>query len=213
MSYLDLRGQVLATARAMLQAGLTVGNSGNVSARVPGADRLLVAITPHGAYYDTLDDEDIVVVDAEGEPVAGDGLPSVELGLHAAVYAARPDVGAIVHAHPPMASAAAVIGRPIPPILEDQMIYLGGQIEVAAAALSGSTELSANALAALGRRNACLLGNHGALAVGRDLREALCACQYLEKVAQAFVYASLAGSVTQLPAAMIEATSVFFRGH
>jgi L-fuculose-phosphate aldolase len=84
---------------------------------------------------------------------------------------------------------------------------------VAPPALSGSGELVANALAALGPRNACLLANHGALAVGRDLREALCACQYLEKVALAFLCAGALGSVRQLPAAMVEATSVFFRGH
>lgn len=209
----EIRTQVLAAAREMLRLGLTIGNSGNVSARVPSADRLLIAITPHGTYYDTIAAEDVVVVDAEGEPVVGDGIPSVELGLHAAIYAARPGVGAIVHAHPPMASAAAVIGRPIPPILEDQMIYLGGQIEVAPSALSGSDELAANALAALGPRNACLLGNHGALATGRDLREALCCCQYLEKLAQAYLFASLAGCTNLLPAHMLEATTAFFRGH
>jgi L-fuculose-phosphate aldolase len=213
MEYGDLREAVLHTAREMLRLGLTVGNSGNVSARVPAATPLLLAITPHGAYYDAIGAADVVVVDADGEPVAGDAIPSVELALHAAVYAARPDVGAVVHAPPPQASVAAVVGRPIPPILEDQMVYLGGQIEVAPAALSGSEELMANAVSALGRRNACLLASHGALAVGRDLREALCACQYLEKVALAFLWASALGSVNRLPAAMVEATGVFFRGH
>lgn len=209
---LELRGRVLATAREMLRLGLTIGNSGNVSARVVDADRLLIAITPHGAYYEDLSPEDVVVVDEDGEPVTGGGIPSVELGLHAAIYSARSAVGAVVHAHPPLASAAAVLGLPIPPILEDQMIYLGGQIEVAPPALSGSDLLAANALAALGERNACLLANHGALTVGRDLREALCCCQYLEKLAQAFLLATAAGGPRRLPEAMIEATRVYHQG-
>ncbi len=211
MEYEIIRAEVLRTAQAMLACGLTVGDSGNVSARVPSVDRLLLAITPHGRYYDTLAPEDIVVVDEEGEPVAGDGIPSAELFLHAAVYRARPDVGAVIHAHPPMASAVAVVGRPIPPILEDQMIFLGGQIEVARHAMTGSPELVEVAVDALGERNACLLANHGALSVGRDLRAALCACQYLEKLSQVFLSAMLIGQVNVLPRDIVEAETAFFR--
>ncbi len=223
MDYEAVRREVLLTAQTMLAQGLTVGDSGNVSARCSAAPaapaaarvadpgRLLLAITPHARYYDVLTPEEILVVDEEGEPVAGDGIPSAELLLHAAVYRARPDVGAVLHAHPPLASAAAVVGRPIPPILEDQMIFLGGQIEVASHAMTGSPELVEHALAALGERNACLLANHGALAVGRDLRAALCACQYLEKLAQAFLYATWAGQVNVLPDAVVQAELQFFR--
>ncbi len=211
MEYEAIRAEVLATAQAMLALGLTVGDSGNVSARVADPSRLLLAITPHGRYYDALTPEDILVVDEEGEPVAGDGIPSAELLLHAAIYRGRPDVGAVIHAHPPLASAAAVVGRPIPPILEDQMIFLGGQIEVAPHAMTGSEELVDHALSALGERSACLLANHGALAVGRDLRAAFSNCQYLEKLVQAFLYATWAGRVNVLPPDVVEAEKVFFR--
>ena len=216
MPYEEARDAVLATARAMLTLGLTIGSSGNVSARLAGpnvgpeGERLLLAITPHAGEYDLLSPEDILVVDEEGEPVAGDGLPSVELELHVAIYRTRPRVGAVIHAHPPMASAAAVVCRPIPPILEDQVIYLGGQIEVAAPAPTGSPELAANALQALGERNACLLANHGALAVGASPRQALHNCQYLEKAAQAYLYALWAGAVNPLPADMLQAASAFY---
>ncbi len=211
MEYAEIRCDVLQAAQALLTLGLTVGNSGNVSARVPDADRLLLTITPHGCYYDTLTPQDIVVVDQEGEAVAGDGIPSSELLLHAAVYQARPDVGAVIHTHAPMSSAAAVVGRPIPPILEDQVIYLGGEIQVAPYAITGSLELARAALDALGERNACLLANHGALSVGRDLRAALCACQYLEKLAQVFLFAGWSGQMNVLPPKAIEAVMVFFR--
>ena len=212
MTFEILRAQVLSTAQAMLAAGLTVGDSGNVSAHAGDAEgRVLLAITPHGRYYDALSPDDIVVVDEEGEPVEGEGIPSAELLLHAAVYRARPDVGAVIHAHPPISSAVAVVGKPIPPILEDQMIFLGGQIEVAPHAMTGSEELVERAVKALGERNACLLANHGALAVGANLKAALVACQYLEKLAMAFLYATWTGQVNVLPPDVVEAEAAFFK--
>jgi L-fuculose-phosphate aldolase len=211
MEYDVVRGEVLWAAREMLRTGLTIGDSGNVSARVQSEGRLLLAITPHGRYYDTLSPEDILVVDEEGEPIVGDGIPSAELLLHAGVYQARPDVGAVLHIHPPYASAAAVGGRPIPPILEDQMIFLGGQIEIAPHAMTGSDDLATRALGALGERNACLLANHGAVVCGRNLRGALCAGQYLEKVAQSWLLASALGHVSQLTQEVVEAEIAFFR--
>ncbi len=211
MEYEIIRTEVLGTAQALVGQGLTIGDSGNVSARVPDENRLLLAITPHGRYYDLLTPEDVVVVDEEGEPVAGEDIPSAELLLHAEVYRVRPDVNAVIHAHPPLASAAAVVGRPIPPILEDQMIFLGGQIEVARHAMTGSEDLVGAAVAALGDRNACLLANHGALSVGRDPRAALCACQYLEKLCQAFLFATWCGAVNVLSPEVVAAETAFFR--
>lgn len=211
MEYETIRAELLRTAQTMLAEGLTIGDSGNVSARVPDEERLLLAITPHGQYYDLLIPEDIVVVDEEGDPVAGDAIPSVELLLHANVYRARPDVGAVIHTHSPMASAASIVGRPLPPVLEDQMIFLGGQIEVAAHAVTGSEDLVDAAVRALGDRNACLLANHGALSVGRDLRAALCACQYLEKLCQAYLFATWCGEANILSPEVVAAETAFFR--
>ncbi len=202
------RRAVLAAAVRLLERGLTVGASGNVSCRVGDE---CVAITPSRRYYEELSPEEIVVVDFEGEPVAGDGIPSVELMLHVGVYLARHDVGAVIHCHPPFASAAAVVGRPIPPILEDQMIFLGGQIEVAPHAMSGSEELVEYGVSALGDRNACLLANHGALVVGRDVRATAYACDYLEKVAMAYLFAFAAGHLSVLPAEVVEAERAFFK--
>jgi L-fuculose-phosphate aldolase len=211
MDYETIRAEVLTTAQAMLAEGLTIGDSGNVSARVPDEERLLLAITPHGQYYDLLNQEDIVVVDEEGEPVVGDAIPSAELLLHAEVYRVRPDVGAVIHTHSPMASAASIVGRPLPPVLEDQMIFLGGQIEVASHAMTGSEELVGTAVEALGDRNACLLANHGALCVGRDLRAALCACQYLEKLCQAYLFTAWCGKANVLSPEVVAAETAFFR--
>ncbi|MFZ1474523.1 MAG: class II aldolase/adducin family protein [Anaerolineae bacterium] len=206
--WLEERRRVLLTAQQLLEKRLTVGSSGNVSQRV-GAE--LLAITPNRRYTEDLTPADIVVATFEGDVVNGDGIPSSELMLHVGVYQARPEVQAVIHAHPRYVSAVAMTGRPIPPILEDQMIYLGGQIEVAAHAMSGSDELAAAAVLALGDRNACLLANHGALAVGRDLRAALYACEYLEKLCLAFLWASLLGSLNVLPPEVVETEQAFFR--
>jgi len=205
MTYEMMRTDVLNVARTMLALGLTVGDSGSVSARVgESAGHALLAITPHCRYIDELASHDIVVVDEEGKRVEGKSVPSAELPLHAAVYRARPDVGAVIHAHPPMSSATSVVGRPIPPILEDQLIYLGGQIEVAPHAMAGSKDWVWGATKALANRNACLLANHGALTVGKDLKAAFIACQYLEKCAMAFLYATWAGQVNRLPSQAAE---------
>jgi L-fuculose-phosphate aldolase len=206
------RAAVLRTAQALLARGLTIGDSGNVSARLTGPEgQLLVAITPHGRYYDELAVEDIPVVDAEGDPVDGDALPSVELMLHAGVYQARPDVSAIIHAHPTWSSAIAALELPIPPILEDQVIYLGGEIHVASCASTGSEELIGYAIQALGDRNACILARHGVLTVGRSPRAALHHCQYLEKTALAFLCATWAGQVATLPPGILATAEAFFR--
>jgi len=199
MTHELLRTEVLGAARTLLAAGLTIGNSGNVSARVGGTSgQVLLAITPHGRYCDELTPYDVIVMNEAGSPIEGKGLPPAEWPLHVAVYRARPDVNAVIHAHPPMGSAMAVVGQPIPPILEDQLTFLGGQIKVASHAATSSEELARCAVEALDGRNACLLANHGVLTVGKDLKAALVACQYLEKLAMAFLYATWAGRVNVL---------------
>ena len=199
MTHELLRAEVLGAAHALLAAGLTIGHSGNVSARLGGTGgHVLLAITPHGRYYDELAPHDVIVMNETGAPMEGKGLPPTEWLLHVAVYHARPDVNAVIHAHPPMGSAMAVVGQPIPPILEDQLTFLGGQIKVAPHAATGSEELARCAVETLDGRNACLLANHGVLTVGKDLKAALVACQYLEKLAVAFLYATFAGRVNVL---------------
>ena len=206
------RVAVLQAAQLLLAHNLTIGDSGNVSARVSTPDgRPLLAITPHGRYYDELTAEDIPVVDFEGEPIVGDALPSVELMLHVSVYRARPDVGGVIHAHPMWGSVAAVVGQPIPFILEDQGIYLGGEISVSRYAPTGTDELAAYSLEALGKRNACVLAHHGVLTVGRDPTSALHHCQYLEKTVLAFLCATCVGQANLLPPEGIAAAEAFFR--
>jgi L-fuculose-phosphate aldolase len=187
---------VLEAAQQLLAKGLVVGVSGNVSMRLACGG--LLAITPSQRFYDELGPEDIVVIDFEAEPVAGELPPSVESLLHIEVYRRRPEINAVIHSHSPFASTLAVIGLEIPPILEDQVIYLGGEIKLAPSPPPGTEDLSQQVLAALEGRNAALMANHGAVVLGLNLKEAIAACQLLEKTAQAYLWALSLGKVTTL---------------
>ena len=190
---------VLEAAQQMVQEGLVVGNMGNVSMRLGDTSgRELLAITPSGRYYDSLDPDDIVIVDFEGKCIEGKLKPSVETMLHIEIYKTRKKVNAIVHSHPVFSSVVAVTGMEIPAILDDQVACLGGGINVAEYAPSGSLEMVRNVVSALGERNAVIMANHGALSVGNDMRDALTNCEILEKTARIYVYALGLGKINLL---------------
>jgi L-ribulose-5-phosphate 4-epimerase len=210
--WLEAKKLVLETSRLMLEKGLVVGTSGNVSLRLPPeGNRALLAITPTGRYYDTMGVDDIQILDFEAEPVEGDLPPSMETMLHIGIYRARKNVNAVVHSHSVYASAISVTGNGIPPILEDQVVFLGGQIKLAQYAPSGSEEMVTNVIDSLEDRNAVLLPNHGAIGVGFDAREALTAAELLEKTAKIYLLASSLGKVNPLPEEAVQAGRVFFK--
>ncbi len=159
-----LRSEIVRTARALLDRGLVVGTQGNVSARAGDA----ILITPSELPYDTMSDDDIVVLGASG----GRRPPSSEWRVHAAIYAARPDVHAIVHTHSPAATRWAHGERDLSPA-----------ICTAVWAETGTAELGAHAVAALGDRRAVLLARHGVVGVGASLDEALAVCEDVEALA------------------------------
>ncbi len=187
---------VMEAARKMLEKGLVVGTAGNVSLRVPPeAGRELLAITPSSRYYDSLVIDDIQIIDFEFNPVDGNLPPSMETSLHAGIYRARKDVGAIIHTHSIFASAISVAGLDIPAILDDQVVFLGGEIKLSEHAPAGSQEQVTKVLKALANRNAVLLPNHGAVGVGPTIREAFTACELIEKTAKIYWLALSTGKV------------------
>lgn len=203
--------QVLEASKEIARKGLVAGTAGNVSLRLPpSGDQEILAITPSGRYYDSLTLDDIQVIDYDVEPVEGDLAPSVETMLHIGIYQARKNVNAVIHTHSTFASAIAVAGMKIPAILDEQITYLGGEIKLAEYAMSGSEELVKNALTALEERNAVLLANHGVVGVGRTMRDALTACELVEKTARVYISALALGNVNLLPAEVIEAEQAFF---
>ena len=202
---------VLEAAQQMDERGFVVGTSGNVSMRLGEHNgRELLAITPNGRYYDLLDVDDIVIADFDGETVEGVLKLSIEKLLHIGIYKARKKVNAIVHTHPVFGSAASVACLEIPAFLDDQVTYLGGEIKVAEYALPGTPDLVENVLSALGPRNAVLLANHGALSVGRDMREAFVNCEMTEKTVKTYIYALSLGKVNPVPAEAAAVEKAYF---
>ena len=206
------RQAVAAAARRMAAEGLTIGASGNVSARLTAPDGSpLMAITPSQIPYDRLRPADILATDMDIEPIEGEGIPSSEALLHAAIYRRRPDAGAVVHTHSTYATIAAVAGADIPPIIDEMVIAIGGAIRVSGYAPPASEALAANVCEALGDRSAALIRNHGAVGVGETPQDALAVCALVERVAQVFVFASLLGNVNALPDAVVDAEIALFK--
>jgi len=187
-------------------------SSGNVSVRLPqheGKD--VVAITPSSVPYRVLRPEQVLVVDLDGNVIDGQGAPSSEKNAHFAAYRARADVGAVIHSHSLYASALAVAGQDLPPIIDEQVVALGGPIKVAEYAMSATPDLARNAVEALGERRAVLLRNHGVLGVGKDLDEVLNVVTLVERVAQTYVLAKLIGGVQPLPDEIVQLQLKFYR--
>ena len=187
----EQRRDLTEATREMYRRGLVGAYSGNTSLRLTNAgdDSLLLVTPTHHPYY-KLQPGELVVVDLDGEPVAPAPMrPSSETRLHLEIYRRRPDVQAVAHTHSIYASAAAVVGRDIPPLIDEMLMTIGGPIKVSRYAFPGTQELAEQAYAALGDRNAALLRNHGAVGVGPDIWEALEVCDLVERLAKIFVLA------------------------
>ncbi len=207
MNFVAPRQQVAEVARKMAAAGLVSGTSGNVSARLPGG---LMAVTPMGGRCEETSAEDIVVVDRDLNTVEGDRVPSSESLLHASVYEARPDVGGIVHTHAEYSSAVAVAGLEIPPIVDEMVVALGGAVKVSEYAPPASEDVAEKVCLALGKRDAALIRNHGAVAVGASPRSALDTAILVERAAKIFVLSSVLGGAATLPEEVVEAETAIF---
>jgi L-fuculose-phosphate aldolase len=179
MKYLSLRHEVLATARRMNETGLNQGTSGNVSVRVPDG----FVITPTGMPYESCHPEDLVEVRPDGRVPSGQRRPSTEWHFHCDIYATRPDVSAIVHAHPMFGTTLACLRRGIPAFHYMIAVAGGRDVRCAPYATFGTPELSAFAVEALRDRKACLLANHGMISVGSSLTDAFKVAREVETLA------------------------------
>jgi L-fuculose-phosphate aldolase len=175
----------------MLGAGLTTGSGGNISVRL---DERRFCISPTGLSYDRLRAVDVPVVDADGKVLDGSLLPSSELRMHLAVYAARGDVHAIVHTHSPYATTFACLHEEIPAV-HYLVGFAGTHVPVAPYATYGSEDLARGAVETLGREfQAVLLANHGLLAVGPSLQKAFAVAEEIELVARLHYQARAIGN-------------------
>lgn len=195
MTRTSTAASVVATARRMADIGLVVGTAGNVSGR---NDDGTVSLTPSSVPYDQITEDGLAVIDLDGEVVGG-GNPSTEKPMHLACYRAFPEVGGVVHCHPPHASMFAVAGRPIPAVVEEVIVYLGGDVPVADYRTTGSEELSEEIVRHVGDRSAVLMANHGMLCVGKSPEDALHAAEVAEHTAHIVHGAHQLGGPVPLP--------------
>lgn len=178
----DTRVELVRLHRELVRWGLVVWTGGNVSARVPGAE--LMVIKPSGVSYDDLTPESMVVCDLDGNVVEGDLAPSSDTAAHAYVYRELPEVGGVVHTHSTYAVAWAAHGEPVPCVLTAMADEFGGAIPVAPFALVGDESIGRAIVDTLRASSspAVLLANHGPFTVGADAEAALKAAVMCEDV-------------------------------
>lgn len=206
----DAREAVVEHCLRMRDDDLTVATSGNISVRVGE----LVAVTPSGVAYEALTPVGVCVVDLDGHPADPDAhepVPSSELPMHLAVYAAT-DAGAVVHTHPLYTTAVSLLLDELPAV-HYMVAALGGPVRVAEYATYGTPELAAASVAAMDGRTAVILRNHGATTYGPDLATAYTRSLYLEWLCRLWHQASLAGTPRLLPTAEIDRVAELLRGY
>lgn len=199
MSELNLRESIIAACLEMNRSGLNQGTSGNISLR--WKDGLL--ITPTSLPYDQMAPDDIVFLGMDGR-TEGQNQPSSEWRFHRDIMKAKPEVAAIVHAHPIYATIIAIMGLEIPPLHYMVAVAGGSTIPCAPYATFGTAELSEHAVAALKGRTACLLEHHGMIATGPTLDKALWLAVEVETLARQFHGCLQIGGPRLLPIEEIE---------
>ncbi len=197
-----IRTEIVRCCRSLWEAGLIAGADGNVSVRL-AADRVLV--TPRALLKYELRPEDLVEVDLEGNPRSGYRQPTTELDLHLRAYRQRTECGAVVHAHPPSATAFAVAGEGLPGDVLSEIALLLGDVPCVPYAMSGTAALGDAAEPFLKRHVALLLANHGALTWGEDLTQARIRMESLEHAARILLAARVLGRVSRLTREQTEA--------
>jgi len=200
------RRRLIDAAVEMNRSGINQGTAGNLSVRSEGG----MLITPSGMAYTALEPGDVVFLDGSGNP-QGRRLPSSEWRIHHDIYAARPDAGAILHAHPVACTALACLHKPIPAF--HYMVAVAGGREIACApyATFGTQQLSNHVLEALQGRKACLMANHGLVCLAENLDKAMALAIEVEQLARTYLRCLAAGEPVILDDAEMDRVLLKFR--
>lgn len=204
------REQVCEYSRRMLSRGLTRGTGGNIS--ILNREEGLLAISPSGVEYDTMQAEHVVVTDLYGQVRDGTLKPSSEIPMHLSCYRARADVNAVVHTHSTFACTLACLNWELPPV-HYLIGFAGDKVEVAPYCRFGTRELGEEAVKVMGERNAVLLQNHGLLAVGVDISKAFSAAEETEFTAELYYRCRLAGTPVLLSEQEMQGIIPLFRAY
>jgi L-fuculose-phosphate aldolase len=195
------RQDVVTVCRLMHEKGLISATDGNVSVRL-GPDRLLT--TPSGLHKGLIEAAQLIVTDMRGRVLAGGGSATSEMPLHLAVYETRPDVRAVIHAHPPIATAFSIAGVPLDECVIPEVVLTFGAIPTTEYASPSSPEGAGVVRRYVGKCDALILARHGAVTVGEDVMRAYYKLEKLEYAAQVVLAARQLGRVQTLPPDEVE---------
>lgn len=205
----DLRKQLIHTALRMRSEGINQGTAGNLSVR----DGKHFTITPSGMAYEDMKPADLVKIETSSGKVISPGLPSSEWRFHRDIYASRADAEVVLHAHPVFSTALACQRRSIPAFHYMVAAAGGKNIECSDYALFGTQALSEHVLKALGPRKACLMANHGIIALGKNLSSALSLAVEVETLAAQYIRVLQMGDPILLSDAQMDEALDAFSGY
>lgn len=195
------RQEIAAAGRRIYQRGYISGGDGNISVRLDGG-RLLA--TPSGISKGFMSPEDMVLTDLEGRRISGTREPSSEIKMHVLIYRLRPDAQAVVHAHPPVATGYASAGLALDRPLTAESVLTLGTVPLAAYATPGTPEVSQSLEKLVPGHDAVLMANHGVVAYGNSLEQALCRMETVEHVANIGLVTEILGRKSELDPQSVE---------
>lgn len=179
----NLRGEVVRGAQEIYAKGLVEDGEGNISVRLSKNE---ILVTPTSTNYDRLTPESIVHMDLDGNVIGSGNIPSTEVKMHLAVYRDRPKVNCVIHDHSTYATIISVLRKNIPILMEQQIIFLGGEIKCTKITEAHTDEMGTSALEALDKNNAAILANHGAVICGKSVDHAVRFGVILEKLSKVY---------------------------
>ena len=197
----EIRREIVHYAKCAYQKGLVAATDGNISVRIMG-DRLM--ITPTGAVFETLRPDDLIYVNFLGQKLQGNSLPSSELPLHLEIYQQRANVEAIIHAHPPVATAFTIAGESLAQPVIPEVVTMFGKIPTAPYATPASEEGAQVVSNLIHDHDLILLDHHGAVAVGTSLQDAFLKLEKLEHTASTLLAAKQLGEIKPLSAEQLQ---------
>jgi L-fuculose-phosphate aldolase len=196
MSAQETKEMLLWAAQEMLRTNLVQGTAGNLGARLPDGNAVL---TPSSLDYMDMTLDDLVVCDLDGNVLEGERSPTTEKALHLSALKLHPEIGATMHCHAKFATMFALTRQPIPAVIEEFDVFVGGEVEVAEYCTTGTDELADEVAKRVGEKAAVLMANHGLFAVGKNPKDVLHVGHLVERTAEIVWGARQIGEIVPLP--------------
>ena len=208
LSAAETKEQLLWVAKEMLRINLVQGTAGNLGARLPDGNAVL---TPSSLDYMEMTLDDLVVCDLDGNVLEGTRGPTTEKALHLAALRQHENIGATMHCHAKYATMFALTRTPIPAVIEEFDVFVGGDVEVANYCTTGTQELADEVASRVAEKAAVLMANHGLFAVGKNPKDALHVASLVERTAEIIWGAHALGSVVPLPEEVNKTFAGYYR--